>query len=530
MKRKMFRALMRMGVIILSLVVVITAMAFTVGNVDGIWGTADTNGAQCDGWASGAGDTPTYPSGSAKRAYWNQTTGYTNTDENQIRYGRDAYYYSGRWYGRTCANTTFAEQSGFGFDGNNGPVTPAANTPFYLGKFTHYNNPVYSTDDDGDNPNPLDYVDLTTTVPVTCNDGTTTTSFSFVTRFTLDETSNTAGTCVYPGTSICPDKVTITQPSTATFTCPGDGTYTVNILGFTKTGLGGGACDQSYNSASVGTEFITEEETDNSACLWAEISAPTADIYPAKTCVGFDTRTPYYEIVTKSAGPGSGVQVQIVDTLPDGVVFSSYTSQLTTTSGGTVNQGSCSVSGQTVTCQLLTSLPPTTADANAKWTVRIYVLGGSGTNWNNSVTASMASRVDPVPGNNTATATCEPTAVDLLSFTASAKGKSVVLSWETASETDNLGFNLYRAMAVDGERTQINAELIPASRPGSSSGAVYEYTDKDVIKGETYFYWLEDVDLSGATTLHGPVQANLTQGPRIELPKDTKSSAEGKVR
>ena len=38
-----------------------------------------------------------------------------------------------------------------------------------------------------------------------------------------------------------------------------------------------------------------------------------------------------------------------------------------------------------------------------------------------------------------------PTAVKLLSFTATGQKKAIVLNWETASETDNLGFNLYRS-------------------------------------------------------------------------------------
>ncbi len=80
--------------------------------------------------------------------------------------------------------------------------------------------------------------------------------------------------------------------------------------------------------------------------LWAEISPPTADITPEKTCADFSTQDPYYRIETTNLGPGSARQVQIVDTIPTGAGFDTplvYSSQLTTTSGGTVNQGSCSV-------------------------------------------------------------------------------------------------------------------------------------------------------------------------------------------
>ncbi len=36
-------------------------------------------------------------------------------------------------------------------------------------------------------------------------------------------------------------------------------------------------------------------------------------------------------------------------------------------------------------------------------------------------------------------------------------------------------------------------------------GAAYSYQDADVLAGQTYWYWLEDMDLNGAATLHGPV-------------------------
>ncbi len=100
------------------------------------------------------------------------------------------------------------------------------------------------------------------------------------------------------------------------------------------------------------------------------------------------------------------------------------------------------------------------------------------------------------------------TAVKLLYFEALGDTEGVVVSWETASETDNLGFNLYRADSADGERILLNAELIPTNvPPGSPIGSVYEYRDTTAIAGQTYYYWLEDVDLAGESAFHGPVPA-----------------------
>ena len=103
-----------------------------------------------------------------------------------------------------------------------------------------------------------------------------------------------------------------------------------------------------------------------------------------------------------------------------------------------------------------------------------------------------------------------PTAVKVASFTASQAGAAVLVEWETASEIDNLGFNLYRAEAEDGVRIQLNGALIPTRMPpGSPVGAVYEFVDGNVEPGVLYDYWLEAADIHGQVETFGPVSAGL---------------------
>lgn len=105
----------------------------------------------------------------------------------------------------------------------------------------------------------------------------------------------------------------------------------------------------------------------------------------------------------------------------------------------------------------------------------------------------------------------EETLIRLESLEALAGSGEVSVIWSTASEIDNAGFNLYRA-AGDGLYEKITGELIPAE--GSpTSGAVYEYVDRDVRNRTTYRYLLEDVDLNGVGFSHGPVSAT----PRLLL-------------
>jgi hypothetical protein len=96
------------------------------------------------------------------------------------------------------------------------------------------------------------------------------------------------------------------------------------------------------------------------------------------------------------------------------------------------------------------------------------------------------------------------TAVKLISFTATGKDSSVLVEWETGQEVSNLGFNLYRWAGANGSFTKINSDLIPGLI-SSARGRKYSYMDRNVIRGTLYYYLLEDVDLSGTETRHGPV-------------------------
>ncbi len=97
---------------------------------------------------------------------------------------------------------------------------------------------------------------------------------------------------------------------------------------------------------------------------------------------------------------------------------------------------------------------------------------------------------------------CKTTAISLISFTGGANDKGgVTLTWETATEVNNAGFNLYRARLNNGSYIKINDTLIPA-QGNAVSGASYSYEDTPG-KG-TFYYKLEDVDETGVSTMHGP--------------------------
>jgi hypothetical protein len=111
-----------------------------------------------------------------------------------------------------------------------------------------------------------------------------------------------------------------------------------------------------------------------------------------------------------------------------------------------------------------------------------------------------------------------PLAVSFASFAAEAESDHILITWETASELGNAGFNLYRGTSPNGSDRQLNAALIPSQAPGGSGGFSYTWEDRaDLVPGMTYYYWVEDVDLSGASTLHGPVSVDFTVPTAVEL-------------
>jgi len=324
------------------------------------------------------------------------------TDENQVRYGRPETY-------GFCPNDAagFELQSGFGFEGQeNSNFEPAEGQYFPVGRFCHYNNPVWSAS------NKLDQVPLFLTInDVGCPTGqtyepippVTTNDLTFEYRVNLVETPNTDPTCEYtpddpgfpsygdarpnrpgdlgPNRNGCADGVVWTAATnTQRFTCRIDAThaqeYTVSILGFTPITAGGVCPDVPVGTIQF-NQIYTAETAKNCFCVYA-----------------------------------------------------AYT------------QG----------------------------------------------------QITPVVLRNLAAVGVE---------------NGILISWDTVTETNNLGFNIMRAESVDGEQTQVNPELIMSElAPGDMFGAAYEYLDETAVAGVTYYYWLIDVPLDGSLPgIHGPISA-----------------------
>jgi len=136
---------------------------------------------------------------------------------------------------------------------------------------------------------------------------------------------------------------------------------------------------------------------------------------------------------------------------------------------------------------------PTTSAATAGWAATT----GPGSQY---TTTSVASFRVLVSGNTVP--------VELCALEGKARPGYVVISWTTASELDNIGFNVYRSDAENGQYAKMNDGII-AGQGTTATEHAYTFADYGVQPGSTYYYKVEDVSADGTTSLHGPIAVPL---------------------
>ncbi|MDY0083241.1 MAG: FG-GAP-like repeat-containing protein [Ignavibacteriaceae bacterium] len=88
--------------------------------------------------------------------------------------------------------------------------------------------------------------------------------------------------------------------------------------------------------------------------------------------------------------------------------------------------------------------------------------------------------------------------VELISFTASAAGNNVLLNWNTATETNNSGFEIQRKKSGDRGHDSEWKELSFVPGFGTSTEKhFYSYTDENTVSGK-YQYRLKQIDFDGS--------------------------------
>ncbi len=266
---------------------------------------------------------------------------------------------------------------------------------------------------------------------------------------------------------------------------------------------------------ATATNIVPGITTNTASATVTVASAGSADMAIVKTAtpnpVTEGTPLPYSLAVTNN-GPATATNVTVTDALPSTVTYLS----------STATQGSCSEAGGTVTCQLGTMANAGTA------TVTILTLPVQAGMISNTASIT-ADETDPDLTNNASTqveTVTAPTRVTLRSFSANSGrdqngANRVLLTWKTGGEAHNLGFNVYREM--NGNKVRMN----PSPIAGSAllmSGALPKHAGRsyawiDLSAGSAgASYWLEDIDVNGTRTMHGPVSVVAGTQPASDAP------------
>ena len=96
-------------------------------------------------------------------------------------------------------------------------------------------------------------------------------------------------------------------------------------------------------------------------------------------------------------------------------------------------------------------------------------------------------------------------AASILFFSIYIHGSNILVEWDTASEINTLGFNIYRSDSINGERIRINEYVIPTSADPLIGGH-YKFIDEYITPGKIYYYYLEEVGMDGYLSLSGPIE------------------------
>ena len=103
-------------------------------------------------------------------------------------------------------------------------------------------------------------------------------------------------------------------------------------------------------------------------------------------------------------------------------------------------------------------------------------------------TVTLASKFNPLP-------------VVLTAFDAKRAGADAVVTWATASEQTNKGFNIQ--VSTDGKEFRTLA-FVPSASPNSTRTTVYSYTDIEKNKVGLRYYRLQQVDVDGKSAFFAP--------------------------
>jgi uncharacterized repeat protein (TIGR01451 family) len=294
--------------------------------------------------------------------------------------------------------------------------------------------------------------------------------------------------------------------------CPGTGTTCTSgstfaagaqvnfpmVVKVATTTPGGTIISNTITANATGSEVTGAT---NSATANVLVVSPTqADVTIVKTAspepVVQGTNLTYTIQVTNN-GPAVATGVSVSDPIPADVTLTSASS----------TQGTC-----TQVSPVVCTIGSVSVGAAVTITIDVNVgtFGSDTTATNTATLTTTTSNPNPNPTSSVTSTLVTPTAVQISEFQAEIQPQGgVLVEWHTKEEVRNLGFHLYRDDSTG--RHRVDPSLIAGSalilRGTLPKHAAKTYQWLDPSGDSQSSYWLEDVDLNGTRTMHGPAQA-----------------------
>lgn len=89
------------------------------------------------------------------------------------------------------------------------------------------------------------------------------------------------------------------------------------------------------------------------------------------------------------------------------------------------------------------------------------------------------------------------------------------ISWTTATEQDNFGFDIYRAPRADGPFARLNEEPVEGAGTTDEPQS-YSWVDDTIDPHETYYYYVESISMSGDRERFTPIGEAPPKIPPVE--------------
>lgn len=88
---------------------------------------------------------------------------------------------------------------------------------------------------------------------------------------------------------------------------------------------------------------------------------------------------------------------------------------------------------------------------------------------------------------------------------------SNTITWSTASESDNFGYDVYRSESRDGPFVRITSQPVLGAGTTDMPND-YRFVDREIEAGKAYFYYVESISMSGRRKPFTPVMKSRAKG------------------